>query len=80
MSKIEENDLAYKYSFGKFEQDAWEEYFRTFDLSSIPNELKRRVFKVYSDKFNRLNMLECAWDEIYDFDDDFLNEGEVIKY
>ena len=75
MSKIEENDLAYKYSFGKSEQESWDEYFRTFDLSSIPNELKRRVFKVYSDKFNRLSMLECAWDDNYDF----LNEGEVIN-
>ena len=50
MSKIEENDLAHNYSFEKSEQDAWEEYFRTFDLSSIPNELKRRAYKVYSDK------------------------------
>ena len=63
MTKIEENDLAYNYSFGKSEQDAWEEYFRTFDLSSIPNELKRRAYKGYSEKFNRLNMLEHAWDE-----------------
>lgn len=74
MSKIEENDLAYKYSFvGKSEQDTWDEYFKMFDLSSIPNELKRRAYKVYSDKFNRLNMLECVWDDNYD------NEGQVIN-
>ena len=79
MSKIEENDLAYNYSFGKSEQDAWDEYFKTFDISSIPNELKRSVYEVYSDKFNRLNMLECAWDESYDFDNEFLNEGQVIN-
>ena len=63
MSKIEENDLAYNYSFGKSEQDAWEEYFKTFELSSIPNELKRIAYEVYSDKFNRLSMLECVWDD-----------------
>lgn len=79
MSKIEENDLAHNYSFGKTEQDAWDEYFRTFDLSSIPSELKRRAYKVYSDKFNRLSMLECAWDDNYDFDNEILNEGEVIN-
>ena len=75
MSKIEENDLAYNYSFGKSEQDAWEEYFRTFDLSSIPSELKRRAYKGYSEKFNRLSMLECVWEENYDFD----NEGGVVN-
>ena len=75
MSNIEENDLAYNYSFGKSEQDAWDEYFKTFDISSIPNELKRSVYEVYSDKFNRLSMLECVWEENYDFD----NEGEVIN-
>ena len=75
MSKIEENDLAYNYSFGKSEQDAWDEYFKTFDISSIPSELKRSAYKVYSDKFNRLNMFECVWDDNYDF----LNEGEVIN-
>lgn len=79
MSKIEENDLAYNYSFGKSEQDAWDEYFRTFDLSSIPSELKCRACEVYSDKFNRLSMLECVWDENYDFDNEILNEGEVIN-
>ena len=76
MRKIEENELAHNYLFvGKSEQDAWDEYFRTFDISSIPSELKRRAYKVYSDKFNRLNMLECALDDNYDF----LNEGEVIN-
>ena len=75
MSKIEENDLVYNYSFGKSEQDAWDEYFRTFDLSSIPSELKRRAYKGYSENFNRLSMLECALDENYDF----LNEGEIIN-
>ena len=79
MNKIEENELAYKYSFGKSEQDAWDDYFRTFDLSSIPSELKRSAYKVYSDKFNRLSMLECAWDDNYDFDNEILNEGEVIN-
>ena len=79
MGKIEENDLAYKYSFEKSEQDAWDEYFRTFDINSIPNELKRRAYEVYSDKFNRLSMLECVWDENYDFDNEILNEGEVIN-
>ena len=63
MSKIEENELAHSYSFGKSEKDAWDDYFRTFDINSIPNELKRSAYKVYSDKFNRLSMLECVWDD-----------------
>ena len=71
--------MAYNYSFGKSEQDAWDDYFIRFDLSSIPSELKRSAYKVYSDKFNRLSMLECAWDENYDFDNEILNEGEVIN-
>ena len=75
MSNIEENDLVHNYSFAKSEQDAWDEYFKTFDINSIPSELKRRAYKVYSDKFNRLSMLEWLWEENYDFD----NEGGVVN-